>query len=345
MPKHDYYDIKRIIRRRRIKKAILTLATGAVVVAGIKHFNPDFKLPKFPKQNTETPVNEDDIVIFDEPVVDPGIEPYETENSNIEYTLEYYDSLNDTNATIVEHDIEDRVYTLRNAYTYYDPELVNVLPSKEELADMIDFINGDYENQSRESLETMYNKLFDYYTIILNSAPYVKRVNEHAETLVDYQDDGDTLSYTYLKPNTSTYSGEAFNCNLTDVMVTNQNIPIFPILKRLDGLHKIILSSNDVEIRDAALMEVDEILTNMCYGGEEIDGIYYPGTDFLMEDNTAAACLFEQYLYDLLPFLANISGTDYQEYGNYFTSDEYIDTWKENLIESNMDGKYSYTLK
>ena len=196
MEKHDYYDKKRRNRRRRIKKAILAIATGAVVVAGIKHFNPDFKLPKFPKINTETPVDEDDIVIYDEPVVDPGIEPDETEYT--EYTDDYSDSINDTNATVVEHDIENRAYELINGYTYYDSELENKLPSKEELINMIDFINGDYENQSRESLENMYNKLFEYYTIMLNSAPYVKRVNEHAETLIDYQQDGDSLSYTYI---------------------------------------------------------------------------------------------------------------------------------------------------
>ena len=46
-----------------------------------------------------------------------------------------------------------------------DSELENKLPSEEELINMIDFINGDYENQSPESLETMYNKLFDYYAI------------------------------------------------------------------------------------------------------------------------------------------------------------------------------------
>lgn len=353
MADYDYYDIKHVKRRRRIKNTILAIITGAVVIGGVKHFGPNL-ISKFTKeQPTTEETKEDNIVIYDEPVVtDEEVEEHdysETDNFNDDNTYydedyEYYDDYEDTNAE-VSHNIESRVATLMNAYIYYDPALEYTLPSEQELANMIDFMNGDYEVSTREEAEAMYDKLFDYYVVMLNSDPYIKRVNEHAETLVDVQESNGSKTYTLVKPTTSTYSGNAFNCNLTDVILASKNIAIYPVLARIDGLHKIVLSSNDVEIRDAALEELDEIFTDMYYGGVEIDNSYYSFDDLLDEDYVAAASLMQQYVYDLVPFLANLSGSNYKLYGNLFNGGDFTNAWEENLIEANMDGDYSYTLK
>ena len=178
MSKNDYYDIDRILRRRKIKKTIALLATGAVVTAGIIHFNPNIKLPniQFSKNNEK----DDNTTTNDQPVNNNivnnnTVEYGYTYDSDGEYVFIDHGQFLDDNQIVeetgvaeVSHNTYNRAAELIDNYIYYDPNLANTLPSTDEMANIIDFMNGDYEVSTKAEAQAMYDKLFEYYIIILN---------------------------------------------------------------------------------------------------------------------------------------------------------------------------------
>lgn len=313
MKDYDYYRRKNVLKRRKRKRILILLTGAALAYGGIKYFKGDLRLPgnfKLPNISfTHNQETENPIVIYDTPE-----EEYDIEQDLIDEFENGEDEYEETNASVstdpVESEISYRASSLYDVCENFLDDTDSYIYSEQDMENFINFMNGDYEVSNNTQAEEMYNKFINYCTI---------------------------LSSNVLN------NDNTFDINLVDTVISNQNISAIPMLLYLDDLHRTILNTTDIRERDEAIQKFSKAITNMWYGGYEIDGRIVSIQAFTGKKNIASISLLMQYIQDILPYMNSSLNTNHIFINNKLGLDsEFGETWHETLIDANTDGQLSY---
>ena len=197
--------IKNIITSKLIKGIIapILVTTGAVVaITGLKNI-------RSMNNNAEIAIEtEEGLILYNHIETE---EELDTSSYDDPYELE------------LSNNIEDRAKYLEDALKNLGilNEVTKKYYTKEELIDLINYVNGKYD---KSELPTMFDKFFGLSLDILNSHLFIKNVNDNHD-----------------KP---------YNIHMAEAIIENKDSKEYEILLYLDNLHRKIINSDNKNERN-----------------------------------------------------------------------------------------------